>query len=57
MTPEEQQILYHHAAAIDWLCDQLALRGGSIEGWRRSALRYALIAWETQTPKRIAIMT
>lgn len=51
MTPIELEILHHHAAAIDWLCEQLEARlGTDAQEWRTAALNHALDRWHSQTP-------
>jgi hypothetical protein len=49
--PTGLEILHHHAAAIDWLCEQLEARlGTDNQQWRRAALSHALDRWYCQTP-------
>lgn len=47
----EREILHHHAAAIDWLCEQLEARlGTDARDWRTTAFSHALDRWYAQTP-------
>lgn len=44
-------ILHHHAAAIDWLCEQLEPRPCPYDqSWRKAAFHNALDRWYAQTP-------
>jgi len=52
----EQQILHHHAIALDWLCNEMEdLTGIPADHWRKKALKQGILEWEAQTPEELLV--